>query len=532
MTQTSDRARTWDSDRWRRTSLFAIVYFFRQTISQIRFYGQLVVSLGLAFLLVRARELAGDLIPPAILTIIAVAALRYWFFRFRIADDQIQIRRGIFKRTALHLPLDRIQAVNTERSLTDRLLGLVTVRVDTAGSGDVEATIPSVRRAFAEQLRDGVAAARGGRPAEAGSAEGSAERPAGPQGADVARRADAAPGEVIMKLPPGDMVRIGLHHLADARFVGPALVVLTRDPRDLFRYAAGQLGFLEPVGREEVQESFITSAADLFLRVGFMAAIMAVIAAAGIYGAFKVYHGFTLLGEGVAYRTRGGLFTRREVVVQSVKVQRITLSQNLVERWFRRYQLSAQPVSNEVEDLHVPLVGARTAEALRARLFGREGARLTLLPHSPAFARPSAWYIAGLTLKLAAVPALWLPAVILLFAGLSATSAMYSAVWALAWTAAFGIIALQRWRRQGFAHDDDGMSVRSGFIARKVDSFLFRKVQSVEVRQSPMQRRAGLGTLKIGLSGEPVEVPYIDHRAACRIRDYILYKVQSNPRWH
>ena len=142
---TTDLESTADFNRWRRTSPFAIVFFIRGTIAEIRFYGQLLATVGLAFLIVRARDLAGELIPAAILIIILVAVLRYWFFRFRITEDRILIRQGIFKKTDLDLPLDRVQAVNVERSLTDRVLGLVTVSVDTAGSGAVEAVIPSVK---------------------------------------------------------------------------------------------------------------------------------------------------------------------------------------------------------------------------------------------------------------------------------------------------------------------------------------------------------------------------------------------------
>ncbi len=541
----TDLTRTRDFSRWRRTSPFAIVFFIRGTIEQIRIYGQLLVTLGLAFLIVRARELAGELIPVAILLIVVVAVLRYWFFRFRVAEDRIQIRQGILRKTALDLPLDRIQAVNTERSLTDRLLGLVTVSADTAGSGAVEATIPSVRAALAEQLRDRVAAARREHPAGPAGAERGAEglsHPPTDEGidgrlrdgglADRARSASESPGTVMMRLPPGDMVRIGLRYMADYRILTLLLVFLTRDPRQLLRYAAGEMGFLERISRDEVPRDYVTDLADLTLRAGVTAGILVILAVLGIYGAFKTYYRFTLFREGAAYRTRAGLFTQHEVVVQSVKVQRITLSQNLVDRCFRRFRMSVEPVSDDGDVLEIPLLGARMAEDLRAKLFGREGAGITLLPQAPAIARVSAWYIAALTLKYAAAPALSVPAIVFLFTGPSPVWAEFSSVWALIWMVLFGLIAFQRWFRLGYVHDDDGMAVRSGFVGRKVDAFLFRKVQSVTVKQSPLQRRNGLGTLEVELAGEDIEVPYIDHRAACRIRDYILYKVETNPRWH
>ena len=194
--------------------------------------------------------------------------------------------------------------------------------------------------------------------------------------------------------------------------------------------------------------------------------------------------------------------------------------------------MTVQPVSDDAGVLEIPLLGANMAEVLRAELFGREGGGLTLLPQSRAMVRVSAHFIGALTLKIAAAPALSIPAIVFLFTGPSAGWAEFSLIWALIWTLAGAIIALQRWRRWGYVHDDDGISVRSGFVARKVDAFLFRKIQSVTVKQSPMQRLKGLATLEMQLAGESMRVPYIDQRLACRLRDYILYRVESNPRWH
>ena len=527
---TADPAHSCDFNRWRRTSPFAIVFFVRETIQQIRFYGQLLVTFGLAFLIVRARELAGELIPAAILLIIAVAVLRYWFFRFRVTGDRILIRQGILRKTALDLPLDRIQAVNVQRSLTDRLLGLVTLSVDTAGSGAVEAVVPSVQAALANRIRAQVAAAH--RVQRASREDGAS--PGHPREAHLAQEDDGieSPGKVMMKLPSGDIVRIGLRFLGEGPVGLLPMMFLARDPRDLLRYMAGQFGYLEPISRDEVPHDLVSNLAELIVRAGFVAALLAAIAILAVYGAFTNYYGFKLYRLGAAYRTQGGLFTQQEVVVQSVKVQQATLSQNLVERCFRRFRMTVRPVSDDAEVLVIPLLGAHMAEKLRASLFGPEGGGLTLLPQSRRMVRVSPHYIGALTVKIAAAPALSLPALVFLFTGPAAAWAEFSLVWALIWILAGGIIAFQRWRRWGYVLDDDGVAVRSGFVARKTEAFLFRKVQSATVKQSPIQRRKGLATLQMQLAGESVEVPYIDHRAACRLRDYILYKVESNPRWH
>lgn len=500
-----------DFSRWRRTTPFAVVFFIRDTISQVSSWGQILASVGLTALLVRARPLLGRVLPVAIAAVVVIAALRYWFFRFRLAEDRILIRQGVFRKTSLDLPLDRVQGINIERSLTDRLLGLVTVMVDTAGSDAVEARIPSVRAAFADELRAKIGVARG------------EERP----------RSDRAepPREVIMKLSAGDMVRIGLQGVA---IVVPMVIALVglRDPRKFLRYVAGQYGILEPIGRDQVPLELVTGLAELGVRAGVAAILLAFFAALGIYGAFATHHGFTLFREKAAYRTRGGLFRQREVVVQSARIQQVTLSQNPVARCFRRFQLTVHAASDDVEKLVVPLLPARMAEALRSELFGREGGGLTLLPRSTSLLRVSPHYIRALALKIGAAPALALPAIVLTFTGPSAGWAEFSAGWILVWAIAGGLIALQKWRRLAYVHDDDGMALRSGFIGRNVDAFLFRKAQAVTVTQSPLQRRKGLATLEVELASEEVKLPYIDHGVACRLRDYILYRAQTNRRWH
>ena len=66
-----------------------------------------------------------------------------------------------------------------------------------------------------------------------------------------------------------------------------------------------------------------------------------------------------------------------------------------------------------------------------------------------------------------------------------------------------------------------------------MDVFLFRKVQRVTVRQSPLQRRRGLASLSVSLASGNVLVPFIDQVTACRLRDYILFKAEVNNRpWY
>ena len=364
---------------------------------------------------------------------------------------------------------------------------------------------------------------------------------------------------MILKLTGGDIARIGFSN----RNLVVAAAVLGLFGQSL-DFAADRL---RPIF-ESAGEAFAGAGAliQVLVVIGFVLVGLGLV----LFGALLRYHGFTLWREGTAYRTRAGLLTQREVVVEARKIQQLTLSHNLVMRLFRRHRLRALPAAllpNQggadaaglqiAEVLEVPLLRARQAEDLRTRVFGREGNALTLQPRSPAFLRVSPVYIRALTLRISFTGALVaLPFLVpllqsdagtnladavqgllgetpLLGVGSAGTVALGVLLWWLVLIPPAALIAWVRWRRQGYLHDDDGLASRSGFLGRKVDAFLFRKAQSVAVVQSPLQRRKGLATLNVQLACGPLSVPYIDHGIACRLRDYMLYRVESSRRrWH
>jgi putative membrane protein len=101
------------------------------------------------------------------------------------------------------------------------------------------------------------------------------------------------------------------------------------------------------------------------------------------------------------------------------------------------------------------------------------------------------------------------------------------------WLPAVATFSYRNWQRAGFMHDDQEIIRRSGLLGYRTVSLLFRKVQRVTVTQSRYQRRKGLASLRIYMASGSVRVPYIEHRKAQQLRDYILYKVESSQlTWH
>lgn len=77
-----------------------------------------------------------------------------WYrFTFRVADDELQIRKGIFVRKKLYLSKERIQVIDITEGIIQRVFGLVKLEVKSAGSGTESATISAITRGEAEAMR-------------------------------------------------------------------------------------------------------------------------------------------------------------------------------------------------------------------------------------------------------------------------------------------------------------------------------------------------------------------------------------------
>lgn len=79
--------------------------------------------------------------------------LGWWLFRYRVHNDELQIKKGIFVRKRLYLSKERIQVIDLTEGIVQRLFGLVKLEVKTAGSGTETATISAISRDEAERLR-------------------------------------------------------------------------------------------------------------------------------------------------------------------------------------------------------------------------------------------------------------------------------------------------------------------------------------------------------------------------------------------
>jgi membrane protein YdbS with pleckstrin-like domain len=121
-----------------------------------------IVAVALAGVTVAVDRLAVDLpvwVPPAVLVVVlgfgvGLALARYRVWRYEVRDDALYLERGVFTRVRTVVPFVRLQHVDSSRGPVERLLGLASAVVYTAGSRGADVRIPGLTPAGADDLRE------------------------------------------------------------------------------------------------------------------------------------------------------------------------------------------------------------------------------------------------------------------------------------------------------------------------------------------------------------------------------------------
>jgi putative membrane protein len=498
------------SEKWQRLSPASIIYFALKSVSLMVKNGiQALVPIGAAiaaFSDFRWTAFVLVVICGAAL-MLAFAVLSYFKFRFRIEKSAFLIRSGVFNRKRLTLSFNRIQNVALKEPIYFRPFNIIVLILESAGSSDEEVSLAGIPRPLAEAIRRQILAVKTD---ESGITE---------------RQNDEALDEIntqktsepLLQLPISELVRYGLSSSSIWVFAG------------IF---AGFISQLDPLWNSGLVDKLFNYYGDI-VGVGVIALVLGstllvflfllLIATASILGSIIVNYQYTLsYADGRYHRTRG-LFERQETSIPTPKIQSLTLSQPIIARLFERFHIVVGQVGFKGKNNNkaqrqkfiIPSATAKFNEMLVKHIYPASSILSEpLKPIHKAFIKRRFLYSLSLPLLVTTIST-------------GVNFGWWSITPLLVPFTALPFIFLQ-WRWYGFATDGDHGLVRTGLLGHRMTLFPFYKVQTVEVTQSPGQRRDKHATLKIKLAGQSVTIPYIDKSTADEWREIILMKVETS----
>ncbi|MDD6738850.1 MAG: PH domain-containing protein [Coriobacteriaceae bacterium] len=312
------------------------------------------------------------------LLIVGIDFLIYWLawknLRYELGPQEFSLYSGVFSKKRMHVPYQRIQSVDTRASLLQRLVGVCTLEVDTAGgSSNAAILVPYLLKSDAQALRHELFARKavvlaGGSITQDGSylaadgtplvLDGPASQPSAAaagvnvldeltsplQGAagifDAASFAESQPASYEASLTNKELLLAGISDMRSVLgaiilgLVGFGAAVLSLD-----FFSDALIDYVEQQVEGGIFAQLLSGALgpSLFLRmllplaVAFMGS-MIVVSALSAIGSVLSYGGFKVRRRGSRIEVERGLLQRR---TQGVDIDRVQLLR-VQHGWIRR----------------------------------------------------------------------------------------------------------------------------------------------------------------------------------------------------
>lgn len=421
-----------------------------------------------------------------VLVPVVLGVLRYLTTSFRIAQDRVELRRGLLSRHVLSTPVDRVRTVDLTSPLTHRLLGLTTVRIGT-GTGDDEGALDldGLPLERARELR-----------------------------AELLREAPVA--DEAMAIPVVDTLRLDPRWARFAPLTSTGLVL----GAGVLGVAVQGLNTVGGAGVLDVDSVLDAARTTVWLALPALALAVLVTTSALAVGSYLVTNwGLTLRHTQRSWHLSRGLFTTRETTLDDERVAGVSLAEPLGLRLAGGGSLSAIVTGvdrgERGSSLLVPPAPYAVVTGVAARVLGTDDPLAgPLVPHGPTATRRRWTRALG-------------PVLLVALAALGAAAA--GAPWwlpvpALLALPVAGALAADRARALGHALSGPHLVARSGSLARRREVLGTAHVIGWTLRASWFQRRAGLTTLVATTAGgrQAVTLPDVPLDVAVRLADQAL----------
>lgn len=397
--------------------------------------------------------------------------LHYMRFRYRLTPNELIIHSGVLTRRRRNIPVDRIQTVEIERQLLQRLTGTARVRIHTAGSKEAEGALDVVSLSEARRIRETVRAYKGQSPIK--------ERQIEPEAPTVFAMDT---GRVLQS----GVYRFSLLHIA---IIFSFLQYLEPDPAVLASwFRRGWLGEVTRIASE-------SPAAAAVLAI-FLAVLLGWLL--GIAVNFNRFYRYSLTIDKDRLYRRHGLLSVREGTIPLRRVQALILRTNPLMRHFGWYALDVQTMGTDVREQghSIAIPFGRLDQVLGVADRIREGMP-DARSHSWAYP-PRLESVSRLSIRRALIRySIGLAAIAGLVVLLSDLNGwMLLLLWPLT-----GVMAFVRWRCMGFDLHDHHLVVRRGVFRQHTWIIPTGRLQVLHTRSSFFQRRLGLSTVYVDTAG-------------------------------
>ena len=499
-------------NRWHRVSPVSLVHFF--------------ISRGLKL----ARELIINASPAFVGIVVAVDDRSFWLgisaafivslilldvivmyitYRYRIEDEQITIKHGLFTVEELNLKYARIQNINNSLPWYFKPFNLLKCTFDSAGSTDKEAEVPGITQQRAKQIADAINSYQAEHVMQSAEAVDN----------DSESAAADATEAGILKLSNLEVTKYGLTNgmifLFSGAFFPVAEKLIERSGIDITEVLTEYASLL-PMNQTLAMVLLVITAALIFAT--FLLSITAI-------GAFLKFYNFELHDEQQKLKRISGLLERETIYLNKSKVQGVSIKQNILAKILNRvtfvFQQVRQDAGNDVKSsaFIIPMLKPDDWQS-QLKLIYPELAETTF-----NFSAVNRHYLLKQIVYGVLAPVTILVGLLMM---LLDWRLVVVGLIALPMT----LVAYVRYKKYGYMILRDFIIIREGLVGTNFHILHRFKTQHMVEITSPTQRRLGLASMKIQMAFNKLKLPYVPLDLARQVINENLFMAEtSNRHW-
>lgn len=426
--------------------------------------------------------------------------LKFTFF-LNQQKQEFVINKGVFNRTLLTIPLEKIQQVNINQSLLQKLVGVYSLQIDTPGSDKKEVSITAISEHVAYDLKAHLLNGKQAALTEDHSIEYRAE----------------TPKTTFLKLSPSTLLKVGL-----TSNYGSSLALLTGFVYALFYNAKELLGTFD-TDRGQVESAIKTGLS--FFSLGILIAMaLLILLAINIIRTFVKYFDFEITQHQRSMAISSGLLAKKNTLLSAQKVQITTYSQNFFQRKFNLLNLNLkQAHSGKAEEekdlkkanLEVPGCSPQERDTILKLILGD-------LPHEAATFKPDYRF-----LNLPIVFNVLLPLVIFLICWLNIETLKPYYPLAIAYVMVVVTMIYISYRHHQLKVNQQIIIKKSGIWDVSFEHLFPHKIQAITTFQYPWHKSVDVGHVNLHTAAGTIRFKYGNYTEIKQLVNYWLYQIES-----
>lgn len=424
--------------------------------------------------------------------------IAFFRFTFHINGDKLIVNKGVFKRTDLEIPLERVQSVNFQQNIIHRLFNVVKLEMDTAGSSKNEMELYALDHDKAQALSKIILAHK-----KTGSLS---------QSEEVEFQAGR---EVIFKLSLGQLFKVGIteNHIRSGGVIIFFFFWIYDSLRDVGMDLMENMEDYAPAAEALMQSALIVAIlAVLFVIVSLVISMVRTVLRYYDLHMYRLEDGFVV---------KSGLISRKEYAAKDHKIQLLKWSQNLLQKWAGIFELVLRQASSVTvtDKKALKVVGLAQGDIALSQsyVFRKDIKELENIKYKGVnryyfIRRIFYWSYALIPLIVVSILVKRIDILLLLIL-------IY----------AFGIYSsFLKYRKKAYGLGKELIAVNGGIFGEAKAILSIFKLQGVTLKSTPFQKRRKLSSVVLHGASGAVIIPDIETKEALDIKNYILYKIEKS----